>query len=205
MTKDEFFEILASDEFGGYYGTDEWIDETFVDFFNKNNEDLDVFFEALKFHPSVLEYVSDDLKDNDEFMSYSIKEWGKAALVYASIRIKNDRSQVLLAIEYSNEHFQEGVLEEVSEGLRNDPEVVRYAMFVVLDPDATLEFKYASNELKSNKSFIIEQLERFTDYYDDPHWIPKFLQFISADLKNDTEFVAEMMVINPNSLNCMNL
>ncbi len=94
-------------------------------------------------------------------------------------------------------------MEEVSESLRNDSEIVRYAMFVVFDPDATLEFKFASNELKSNKSFIIEQLERFTEYYRNPHWRPKFLQYISETLKNDTEFVAELMSINTESLNCL--
>jgi hypothetical protein len=98
MTKDEFFELMASDEFEGHIGSDSWINEIFVDFFNKYNDDPDVFFEALKFHPAVLEFVCDDLKDNEEFMSYSIKEWGKDALFYASKRIKSDRSLVRLAI-----------------------------------------------------------------------------------------------------------
>lgn len=205
MTKDDFFELISSDEFEGNYGYDDWIDESFIDFFNENNEDQDVFFEALKFHPSVLNYVSDQLKDNYEFMSYSIKEWGKEAFFYCSGRLKNERNLVLLTIEFSNETFQDAILEEVSDSLRNDPEIIRYAMFVVLDPHATLEFKYASNELKNNKSFIIEQLQRFTDSYKNPHWTPNFLQFMSENLKNDTDFVNELIDINAKALICLNL
>jgi hypothetical protein len=163
--------------------------------FKKNNKDLEIYLSIIKFNPDVLEFADESLRNDFELMDTAVSEWGISALKYASDKLKDDKYLANLAIEYTQEHRYGLVLEHVSEKLRSDIVIVEKAMTWCLDPESSEEFKYASEEIKNNKMFILEQLELFTQNFHDP----KFIQYISDELKNDADFTKELVNINPNS------
>lgn len=135
-------------------------------------------------------------------MTYAVAEWGRDALIFASDRIKSDNIIVIDAIKYKLEFFSH-VLDVVSERLRNDIEIVALAMNCCYDPHTFEELQLASTEIRSNKDFILEQLEYFTKEFCNPtdagyRWGPVFLKYISDALKQDEEFVKKLIEINPN-------
>ena len=127
-------------------------------------------------------------------MHSAVLEWGKDALSYGSERIKDDELIVIDAIKYKLESSSH-ILIEASERIRNNYEIVRFAMTACHDPETFEEFQFASNELKNDKNFIKDLLIIFSQSFK----YPSFLKFISPDLKNNKEFVYELMTINPSS------
>ena len=86
---------------------------------------------------------------------------------------------------------------------RNDIEIVAFAMNCCYDPDSFEELQFASTEIRSNKDFILAQLEYFTKEFCNPtdagyRWGPVFLKYISDELKQDEGFVKKLIEINPN-------
>ena len=198
MKREEFFaHITLMEEQGVGHETDWFQEEKVIKFLTENNKDKSIYMAALKYNPEVIFYANDTLKDDSELIKYGVKEWGKSILRYASDRIKDDREIVNEAIDYSSNYGGFGfVLEYVSENLRNDTEIVNKAMTCCHDPEVSQEFQYASDEIKNNKDFILNQLEYFTHFYFDR---PIFIKYISNELKQDTEFVKKLIEINPNT------
>jgi hypothetical protein len=195
MNKEEFIALIESmEENCEGYGEDWFNEDEIIKFLEDNKSDKEVFQISIKFHPDILEYADEIITDDIEFMTNAVNEWGKYALLYASNRIKDDEIIVIEAIKYKLKSFSH-VLDVVSERLRNNIEIVEFAMNCCLDPDTFEELQYASYEIKSNKSFLLKQLDNFTENFDNP----VFLKYISDDLKNDAEFVKKLVEINPNS------
>jgi hypothetical protein len=203
MKREEFIELINSmEEKNEGYGEDWYNEEPILTFLKEHNKDKEIYLSIIKFHPDILEYADKLLQNDFELMSMAVEEWGVSALKYASENLKDDRYIVNLAINYKQVSSKGGfVLEFVSETLRDDIEIVDKVMTWCLDPDSSEEFKYASENIKNNKEFIIDQLEFFTDHFDNP----VFLQYISSELKNDTEFIKELIEINPNSIKYVSL
>lgn len=195
MKRLEFFELINSmEEEGIGYGEDWYNKEPILNFLKENSKDKEVFLSTIEFNPDILDFADNLLKNDFELMSIAVEKWGVSALKYASENLQNDRYIVDLAINYTQESSKGGfVLKFVSETLRDDIEIVDKVMTWCLDPQASEEFKYASENIKNNKEFIIDQLEFFSQHFDNP----VFLQYISNELKNDAEFVKELIEINP--------
>ena len=101
--------------------------------------------EAMKNDIDTLLHISDDLKNDKEFMIACVKENVKS-LLHSSDNLKNDKEFILTCIK------ENGLaLEYASDDLKNDIEIVLYA---VLQDELAL--KFASIELK-NKIKIIEK------------------------------------------------
>jgi hypothetical protein len=203
MKREEFIELINSmEEKNEGYGEDWYNEEPILTFLKEHSKDKEIYLSIIKFHPDILEYADKLLQNDFELMSMAVEEWGASALKYASENLQNDRYIVNLAINYTQVSSKGGfVLEFVSETLRDDVEIVGKVMTWCLDPDSSEEFKYASENIKNNKEFIIDQLEFFSENFDNP----VFLQYISSELKNDTEFINELIEINPNSIKYVSL
>ena len=107
---------------------------------NKSN-----ILKAVKNDIDTLLHISNDLKNDKEFMIACVKENVKS-LLYTSDDLKNDKEFILTCIK------ENGLsLEYASDDLKNDIEIVLYA---VLQDELAL--KFASIELK-NKIKIIEK------------------------------------------------
>ena len=165
-----------------------------IEYLKENNNDKEVFTALIKYDVDLLSFASNELKDDTQLMHSAVLEWGKDALSYGSERIKDDELIVIDAIKYKLESSSH-ILIEASERIRNNYEIVRFAMTACHDPETFEEFQFASNELKNDKNFIKDLLIIFSQSFK----YPSFLKFISPDLKNNKEFVYELMTINPSS------
>jgi hypothetical protein len=195
MNREDFFALITSMEenFEGY-GEDWFNEDKIIKFLKENKSDKEVFQISIKFHPAILAFADENITDDLEFMTIAVEEWGKYALLYASDRIKDDEVIVIDAIKYKLVSFSH-VLDVVSQRLRNNIDIVEFAMNCCLDPDTFEELQYASYEIRSNRNFIINQLDIFTEKFENP----AFLKYISDELKQDAEFVQKLVEINPNS------
>ena len=101
--------------------------------------------EAMKNNVNILLHISDDLKNDKEFIFTCIQE-NIQALKYASDDLKNDKEFILTCIKVNAK-----TLEYTSDDLKNDIEIVLYAVL-----QDKLALKFASIELK-NKIKIIEK------------------------------------------------
>ena len=203
MKREEFIELINSmEERNEGFGESWYNQEPILAFLKEHNKDKEIYLSIIKFNPDILEFADYMLKNDFELMSIAVEEWGVSALKYASENLQNDRYIVNLAINYTQVSSKGGcVLEFVSETLRDDVEIVGKVMTWCLDPDSSEEFKYASENIKNDKEFIIDQLEFFSEHFDNPI----FLQYISNELKNDAEFLKELIKINSNSIKYISL
>ncbi len=196
MNKEEFIALIESmEENCQGYGEDWFNEDEIIKFLEENKSDKEIFQISITFHPGILAFADENITDDIEFMTIAVEEWGINALKYSSERIKDNREIVNEAINYSSNYGSGCVLEYVSDNLRNDIEIVEFAMNCCLDPDTFEELQYASYEIRSNRNFIINQLDIFTEKFENP----AFLKYISDELKQDAEFVKKLVEINPNS------
>ena len=204
MNREEFFALIASMEENNEGYGENWFDKNeIIQFLEENKSDKEAFQASIKFHPDILGFADEKITDDTELMTYAVAEWGRDALIFASDRIKDDNIIVIDAIKYKLESFSH-VLDVVSERLRNDIEIVAFAMNYCYEADSFEELQFASTEIRSNKDFILAQLEYFTKEFCNPtdagyRWGPVFLKYISDELKQDEGFVKKLIEINPNS------
>lgn len=85
-------------------------------------DDYDVVLSALKENPSTFKYASERLRDNKELALISMKDFGYS-LEFASCRLKSDKEVVLTAV--TRDGF---ALEYASDELKNDKDVVLRAI-----------------------------------------------------------------------------
>ena len=96
----------------------------------------------------IFNYVSDELKNNKEFIIPFVKMDGRV-LKFLSDEFKNDDSIASLAI--SAEYLPGVALAYVSDRLKNDKKFVFKSLYVSGE-----YFKYASDELKNDVDFLYE-------------------------------------------------
>ena len=118
----------------------------------------------------MLEYTSDELKNDREVVITAISNSNGQALKYASEQLKNDREVVITAISNSNGQ----ALKYASEQLKNDRKIVMTALKYNSDL-----LKHASDELKNDREIIIAALQKnASEYVSD-----SVLNYVSDNLK----------------------
>ena len=118
----------------------------------------------------LLEYSSDLLKNNRDFVLELVKQYG-SYLEYASERLKNDRYVTLVAVKQDGSS-----LEYASERLKNDRDVVLIAV-----KESGYALEYASNELKDDYDIVLTAVKRSGSA----------LRYASKRLKNNYNIVIE--------------
>ena len=142
--------------------------------------------EVVKRKVHALEYASEKLKSDKEFMLKALLIWSfdkyetknySSGLKYASEELKSDKEFMLAVAE-----FDKSSLEYASEKLKSDKEF----MLAALKNDE-YALKYASEELKSDKEFMLAALEYTYQVKD----------YASRKLKLDREFALELAKDHP--------
>ncbi len=126
-----------------------------------------------------MEYVSDNLKNDKEFVLEAVKSNGYA-LEYASDNLKNDKDFVLEVVKQDVR-----ALEYVPDNLKNDKEFVLEA--VKSNGNA---LKYASDNLRNDKEFVLDAAKY--------HSVA--LQGASDNLKTDKEFLLKALQLDYNKV-----
>lgn len=175
----------------------EFINETHLSILHFLNYDLRNDREIVKSSTfygdaDALQYASEELKKDDEFMKSIVRTLPKA-LKYASDNVKNNKEFVIGCIKERNGE----ILEFSGEIVRNDKEIIIAALNkrkdiynhsrLLLD---TFYLKFLGEKLKSDKDFLLSIIEMDGSA----------LQYASEELKNDKDFVLRAYEINHQSL-----
>ena len=139
--------------------------------------DKEFMLEAVKndWYGEVLQYASDELKADKEFMLGIIKNYGYGSLLmYASDELKNDREVVMEAVKNNNTGE---ALEYASDELKVDKDIVLEAV-----KNDGWALKYASDELKKDKEFILEAVNNNIKAFE-------ILGDINKELQRDSEII----------------
>ncbi|MGZ3732343.1 MAG: DUF4116 domain-containing protein, partial [Parachlamydiaceae bacterium] len=118
---------------------------------------------------SALEYASEELKNDKEFMLAAVQRYG-SALQYASEELKSDKEFMLAVVERNGSAF----LQYASEKLKSDKE---FMLAAVQRYGSAIE--YASEKLKSDKEFMLAAVQRYGSA----------IEYASEELKSDRDFV----------------
>jgi hypothetical protein len=176
-----------------YRCSDSTIDHVWIQAENASDEekdDIDFMREAILNNYYNLQFASLNLRSNKDFIRWSVNE-KPYLLEFAHPSLKSDKEFVLELIK--NRFGRVGILAHISENLKNDPDFVRN--LIKLFPHS---FEYASNELKSNKEFILDALKRGCD----TGYIEHMLIYISTDLYEDGDFMLTIYEISKNDFIC---
>jgi hypothetical protein len=156
LTKEQLKWIETKDSWDYEEAPKEWLDSK------------DFILAAMKKDESILEYVSENLKNDKELILAAVSKNG-GVLQYASDKCKDDKEIVLAAVsnagwalEYASEELktdktvaiaaisnQGSALEFVSDDLKSDKEVVLIALLEDASP-----LEYASDDLKKDREVI---------------------------------------------------
>lgn len=117
---------------------------------------------------SLLQYVSDALKNNKKIVVAAVKQDGMA-LEYASDELKNDRYVLLESVKQNWR-----ALQYASDNFKNDNQVVLAAI-----KGNGLAFQYASERLKNHRRVVLTAIKQDGNA----------LEYASDNLKNDRETV----------------
>ena len=157
LTKEQLKWIETKDSWDYEEAPKEWLDSK------------DFILEAMKKDESILEYVSENLKNDKELILAAVSNNG-GALQYASDKCKDDKELVLAALskdgsalEYASERLKED-REVVLAAVSNNGNAIEYApdtfkadkdivSAAVLNEGCSLE--YVSEEFKNNKSIVM--------------------------------------------------
>lgn len=137
--------------------------------FKDNKENVLI---AINSNSAALEFASERLKDDAEIVLAAIDKDG-VAIKHASNRLKTDKQLALIALN-NTKFYTNRVLEELSDSLKNDKEVILTAMNI--DPGC---FSFASTDLRSDKELVIEAIKLY----------PPNLKYADDIFKNDKEIV----------------
>ena len=166
----------------------------------KIKNDKNIVLAVMKKNGFLLEYTSDELKNDREVVIAAISNSNGQALKYASEQLKNDREVIFTALKYSSdllkhasdeikndreiiiaalqknasEYRSECVLKYVSDDFKNDCEIVKIAI-----KNSDYALRYASDKLKNDREFVMTAVKK------NGH----ALQSASNELKNDHEIV----------------
>lgn len=117
---------------------------------------------------AVLQYASDELKNDREIVKVAVQQNGKA-LEFASNELKNDREIVKLAVQKNRE-----ALEFASDELKNDREIVKVAV-----QQSGEALKFASDKLKNDQEIVKLAIQKEAGAF----------YYASNRLKNNLELV----------------
>ena len=164
----------------------------------KNNKNI--VLAVMKKNGYLLEYTSDELKNDHEVVITAINNSNGQALQYASDKLKNDRDIIFTALKYrsdllkhasdelkndreiiiaalqknASEYRSDNVLNYVSDNLKNDFEIVKIAI-----KNSDYALRYASDKLKNDREIVMTAVKK----------CGLELQSASNELKNDHEIV----------------
>lgn len=176
-----------------YRCSDSTIDRVWIKAENASDEekdDIDFMREAILNTYFNLQFASLRLRSNKDFIEWCIGRY-RGGLEFAAPSLKSDRVYVLELIKTFN---NDEILAHISDNLKNDPDFVR----ILIKKFNPLSFKYASNELKSNKEFILDALKRGCD----TGYIEHMLIYISTDLYEDGDFMLTIYEISKDDFIC---
>ncbi len=108
-------------------------------------DDFDLMCQLAEDNFTTLDYVSDRLKNDRDFILFCIKH-GSAALHYAPMEYRKNKEIVLMAVKLNG-----NALEYASEELKDDEEIVLAAI-----KNSPMALEYASERLSDNY-FIVER------------------------------------------------
>ena len=193
LTQDQLKWIETKDSWDYEEAPKEWLDSK------------DFILVAMKKDESILEYVSENLKNDKELILAAVSKNG-GALQYASDKCKDEKELVLAALstdgsalEYASERLKEdrevvlaavlnygGAIQYASDIFKVDKDIVSAA---VLNEGCSLE--YVSEEFKNDKSIVM--LAVSNNGYS--------LQYASDKLKEDKEIVMAAIAKDGGPLN----
>lgn len=156
-----------------------------------NSNDKEIMTLAVQGTPELIEYASENLKDDKELVINAINSCpiedcinDGLGIRFISERLKNDKDIILSAVK------KDGLeLEYSSPDLKDDKEVVLAA---VNECGGSLE--YASDRLKDDEEVVLAALKNTLDDFD----------LISERLKNDKDFILKAVAIDEGILEYIN-
>ena len=165
----------------------------------KEKDDEEIVWAAIKYLPMLIKYASDRIKDNNEIIKYCIGEKG-SLLRYASPRLLNNKKFILSSLKKSPFAYS-----YLSEEIRDNEK-----FFLIGSKHTSYIYQYASDRIKNSTEimkkmceqnfYFLLSLEFFADKKD---WIkyiyehPKFKEF---DLSTERIAGMEQIVENINKL-----
>ena len=150
----------------------------------KNNKNI--VLAVMKKNGYLLEYTSDELKNDREVVITAISNSNGQALQYASEQLKNDREVIFTALKYNSD-----LLKHASDELKNDREIIIAALQKnASEYGSECVLKYVSDDFK-NDFEIVKIAIKNSDYA---------LQYASDKIKNDREFVMTAVKKNGHAL-----
>lgn len=168
----------------------------------KNNKNI--VLAVMKKNGYLLEYTSDELKNDHEVVITAINNSNGQALQYASDKLKNDRDIIFTALKYrsdllkhasdelkndreiiiaalqknASEYRSDNVLNYVSDNLKNDFEIVKIAI-----KNSDYALRYASDKLKNDREIVMAAVKKNGSA----------LEYASDELKTDREIAMTAM------------
>ncbi|MBA3721977.1 MAG: DUF4116 domain-containing protein [Parachlamydiaceae bacterium] len=146
-------------------------------------KDKDFAISAVKEAENFLKFVPANLQDDEDVVLAAIQHkqnYEECPFQYASDRLRNKKNVVLEAVRVNPRALQ------FAEAYINDPEVIEEA--VKTDP---VGFRYASTELRNNKSYVFSLLEKGYN---------RIFKYLPPALKNDFDFMKQAVSIRGFSL-----
>ena len=128
----------------------------------------------------ILRFASDELKNNPQLMLELINNGNGEQIIYATDEIRNNKEIILKLVERNG-----SFIEYASDGLKDDEEVIMKAL-----ETNRVAFLYASDRLKQDDKVVIEALHGKKGFYllllddhykDDPVVINKIIRLFGKD------------------------
>jgi hypothetical protein len=145
--------------------------------------DKSIVLEGIKYGPTLLEYLSKELRDDSEVVRRVAWQTG-SCMKYASDRLKDDKDLFLDLFE--NTFGTPGAFQFASDRLKSDEDVILKG--IVYNKDV---WGHVPEQLRCNKEFLIKAIEiNYVAFYFNP-------------LLKDIDFVFEAIKINGNAFKCL--
>jgi hypothetical protein len=150
-------------------------------------DDIDIVKIAVASHPDILEYVSDRLKDNEQFLFEPICSM-PSSFKWVSDRLKKDKTFILSILSELNKPYYRILTEE-------------YAFFFEQIPKTIIDKEFAYHLIKANSNSITYLDHSFYDIKsfhllasnNNKNFNPKYFQNAPKHIKNDIELVTDLM------------
>ena len=131
-----------------------------------NNLYIDLVSEAVKKYYDILQYTSNEMKDNYDIVSSAIEK-NSYSLYYASLNMQNNKEIVLKAIRQNG-----NIIKYLSDDIKNDKDIILAA----INQDS-YSLQYASYDMKKNKDVLLTAIKRNKNV----------IQYANENIKNNEE------------------
>jgi hypothetical protein len=187
--------------------------------------DEEIVMKTVSICGNALENASDRLKDDETIVLKAVKEYS-FAFEYASDRLKNKRNVLMQALKSNDKEYHmiyerksifeclptnlaliddEDILLEYVDNWRNSQDVFTYTSDRLKDDDVFVRYvidkcggdmlKHVSDRLKNDMYLCL--------YAFDTHSSGNCMQFVSNEVKNNSEFMLELLWYKPWLISCI--